>query len=147
MTAELKFADTNVLIYLFDGDSPNKQAQPRELLSKEVENIVLSTQVLGELYVTVTRKLADPLVPDVARKAVDDLCAFQIRPLHAELVRAAASRSESSKLSYRDALIVETAIDAGAAVLLTEDLQHGQAFDGLRVVNPFREETRCNSPE
>ena len=142
MSAELKFVDTNVLVYLFDGDSPDKQTRARELLDMEVENIVLSTQVLGEFYVTVTRKLANPVGPDTACKAVDDLCAFQVRPLHMELVQAAASRSGVSKLSYWDALIVETAIDAGAAVLLTEDLQHGQVFDGLRVVNPFREETR-----
>ena len=119
MSAELKFVDTNILVYLFDDDSPDKQARARELLDMEVENIVLSTQVLGEFYVTVTRKLANPLGPDTARKAVDDLCAFRVRPLQAELVRTAASRSGASKLSYWDALIVETAIDAGAAVLLT----------------------------
>ena len=141
-SAEPKFVDTNVLVYLFDGDSPDKQARARELLGKEVENIVLSTQVLGEFYVTVTRKLSNPLGADMTRKAVDVLCAFQVRPLHAALVRTAASRCGESKLSYRDALIVETVIDAGAAVLLTEDLQHGQAFNGLRVVNPFREERR-----
>ena len=121
---------------------PNKQARARELLGKEVENIVLSTQVLGEFYVTVTRKLSNPLGADMTRKAVDVLCAFQVRPLHAALVRTAASRCGGSKLSYWDALIVETVIDAVAAVLLTEDLQHGQAFNGLRVVNPFREERR-----
>ena len=119
MSAELKFVDTNVLVYLFDGDSPDEQARARELLGMEVENIVLSTQVLGEFYVTVTRKLANPIGLDAARKAVDDLCAFPVRPLQAELVRTAVSRSGASKLSYWDALIVETAIDAGAAVLLT----------------------------
>ena len=100
MSAELKFVDTNVLVYLFDGDSPGKQAQARELLGEEAENIVLSTQVLGEFYVTVTRKLANPLGADMARKAVGDLCAFQVRSLQTELVRAAVSRSGESKLSY-----------------------------------------------
>ena len=138
MTAEPKFVDTNVLVYLFDSDSPHKQALARRLLDAEADNVVLSTQVLGEFYVTVTRKLANPLVPALARQAVDELCAFQVQPLHAELVRAAAGRSGSSKLSYWDALIVETAINAGATVLLTEDLQHGQVFDHPRIVNPFR---------
>ena len=76
----------------------------------------------------------------ILRKHLDHLCAFRVRPLHAALVRAAASRSASSKLSYWNALIVETALDAGAGVLLTEDLQHGQTFDRLRITNPFREE-------
>ena len=74
----------------------------------------------------------------ILRKHLDHLCAFRVRPLHAALVRAAASRSASSKLSYWNALIVETAL--GAGVLLTEDLQHGQTFDWLRITNPFREE-------
>ena len=51
----------------------------------------------------------------------------------------AARGSMSSRLSYWDALIVESALQAGAVMLLTEDLQHGQTFAGLRVVNPFRE--------
>lgn len=61
MSAEPKFVDTNVLVYLFDNDSREKQSQARQLLKKEADNIVLSTQVLGEFYVTVTRKLAAPL--------------------------------------------------------------------------------------
>ena len=98
--------------------------------------------MLSEFYVTVTRKLAKPLEPRLARDAVDDLCALRIRPLRAELVQAAVRRSEASQLSYWDALIVETAIDAGAAILLTEDLQHEQVFDGLRVVDPFQVQER-----
>lgn len=42
-------------------------------------------------------------------------------------------------MSYWDALIIESALDARAAVLLTEDLQHGQEFGPLRVTNPFLE--------
>ena len=42
-----------------------------------------------------------------------------------------------SRLSYWDSLIVETARNAGAHVLFTEDLQHGQEIGGLRIANPF----------
>lgn len=140
MSAEPQFVDTNVLVYLFDNDAPKKQARARQLLKDEADNIILSTQVLGEFYVTVTRKLAKPLEPAVARNAVDDLCALRVRPLRAELVQAAVRRSDASQLSYWDALIVETAVDAGATVLMTEDLQHGQAFNELRVIDPFRDQ-------
>lgn len=140
MTAELKFVDTNVLVYLFDSDSPQKQLLAKDLLEAEADNVVLSTQILGEFYVTVTRKLAKPLAPAVARQAVDGLCALRVEPLRTELVRAAVGRSESSRLSYWDALIVETAVAAGAGILYTEDLQHGQLFSHLRIVNPFRGE-------
>ena len=138
MTVEPWFVDTNVLVYAFDADSPGKQAQARRLLDEHAHRIILSTQVLGEFYVTVTRKLGKRLPAERAIEALDDLCAFPVRSLHAELVRSAVDRSESSHLSYWDALIVESALDAGAAVLLTEDLRHGQTFARLRVVNPFR---------
>ncbi len=140
MTAEPWFVDTNVFVYLFDADSPDKQVRARQLLADHRENIVLSPQVLGEFYVTVTRKLGKPLAADRALEALDDLCAFPIRPLRAELVRSAVRRSVASRLSYWDALIIESALDAGATVLLTEDLQHGQAFAHLRVVNPFADD-------
>ena len=138
MSAKPKFVDTNVLIYLFDADAPAKQTRARELLREEKERLVVSVQVLGEFYVTVTRKLAEPLTPEAAAQAVDELCRFQVRTIHPGLVRAAVRRSQFSPTSYWDALIVETALDAGADVLFTEDLQDGQDIDGLRIANPFR---------
>ena len=98
---------------------------------------MLSPQVLGEFYVTVTRKLARPLSTDQALEAIRLLSAFRVRDIHVGLVRAAVHRSVTSQLSYWDSLIVETAIEAGATNLLTEDLQHGQDIDGLLVVNPY----------
>ena len=139
MSVEPKFVDTNVLVYLFDADAAEKQTRARELLRSERHRLVLSVQVLGEFYVTVTRKLAVPLPADAAADAVDSLCALQVQALHPEHARSAVWRSRSSRLSYWDALIVETALGAGADVLYTEDLQHGQAIDGLRIVNPFRD--------
>ena len=139
MTVESRFVDTNVLVYLFDADAPDKQARARELLREEADRVVVSVQVLGEFYVTVTRKLATPLPPDTAARAVDAICRFRVEAIHPELVRSAVYRSRSSRLSYWDSLIVETALNAGAKVLFTEDLQDGQEIDGLRVVNPFRD--------
>lgn len=135
MSAELRFIDTNVLVYLFDNDAPAKQAVARELLG--AGRFVLSTQVLSEFYVTVTRKLARPLDTARASRAVMDFCAMPIRDVTAKLVQAAIRRGTLTQLSYWDALIVETALEAGATTLLTEDLQHGQIIDTLRVHNPF----------
>lgn len=137
MSAELRFVDTNVLVYLFDADDPRKQAIARAILA--AGNVVLSAQVLSEFYVTVTRKLGRPLEPGAAARAVADLCALPVRDVTATVVLAAVRRSQESQLSLWDALIVESALDAGGAVLLTEDLQDGQNFGELRVRNPFRE--------
>ena len=139
MSVEPRFVDTNVLVYLFDSDAPEKQARARDLVREERDRFVVSVQVLGEFYVTVvTRKLAAPLSVEAAARAVDALCELQVRALHPGLVRSAVRRSQSSRLSYRDALIVETALNAGADVLFTEDLQDGQAIGSLRIINPFR---------
>ncbi len=135
MSAELRFIDTNVLVYLFDTDAPAKQAVARELLA--AGRFVPSTQVLSEFYVTVTSKLARPLDAARASRAVGDFCAMPIRDVTARLVEAAIRRRTSTRLSCWDALIVETALEAGATSLLTEDLQHGQIIGTLRVHNPF----------
>jgi predicted nucleic acid-binding protein len=135
MSAELRFVDTNVLVYLFDADAPAKQAIARELL--RAGRLVLSSQVLSEFYVTVTRKLARPLDSARASRAVSDLRALPVRDVTANLVQAAIRRCTAAQLSYWDALIVESAIEAGATTLLTEDLQHGQVIGALRVHNPF----------
>ena len=137
MSVEPRFLDTNVLVYLFDSDAPEKQTRAREILREERDRLVVSVQVLGEFYVTVTRKLAVPLTVEAAARAVDALCELQVQALHPDLARSAVRRSRSSRLSYWDALIVETALDAGARVLFTEDLQDGQVIDSLRIVNPF----------
>ena len=107
---------------LFDSDAPEKQARAREIPREEHDRLVVSVQVLGEFYVTVTRKLAIPLTVQAAARAVDELCELQVQVLHPNLARSAVRRSRSSRLSYWDALIVETALDAGVRVLFTEDL-------------------------
>ena len=137
MSVERVFVDTNVLIYLFDDDSPGKKARAQALLDEEKDRIVLSTQALGEFYVNVTRKLEEPLSPDAAAQAVEDFSRLEVQSITPELVLAAVRRSRSSLLSYWDSLIVETARSAGAAILYTEDLQHGQEIAGLRIVSPF----------
>ena len=138
MSVDRCFIDTNVLVYLFDADSPGKQARSRELLEEVADSAVLSTQVLAEFYVAVTRKLGKPLSASEARGAVESLCELEVRPVHMNLVKSAIRRSQDSQLSFWDALIVETAMEADVSALLTEDMQHGQQFDRFRVVNPFR---------
>ncbi|MFP4573630.1 MAG: PIN domain-containing protein, partial [Desulfobacterales bacterium] len=74
------FFDTNVLVYLFDEDYPEKKAQAQALLEKETENgrILVSTQVLQEFYVTVTRKLELPLSPEKAEEVVSQFMVFPL---------------------------------------------------------------------
>ena len=133
------FFDTNVLLYLFDNGEPDKKAAAQELIEKEVEadRASLSTQVLQEFYVNVTRKLAFPLSPEEAGARVRDLSRLPLVQVDVPLILAAIARSQPMSFSLWDALIVEAALRAGADRLLTEDLQHGQVIEGMRVENPF----------
>jgi predicted nucleic acid-binding protein len=136
MSAEVWFLDTNVLVYLFDADEPQKQARARDLLRQDAE-IRLSTQVLQEFYVAATRKLARPLEPAQARRVVDDLGVFPVARISHHLVLSAIDRSMASQVSFWDGLIIETALAEGTRRLVSEDLQDGWEIEGMRVWNPF----------
>lgn len=133
------FFDTNVLIYLFDNNEPEKKARAREVFEREARagRAVLSTQVLQEFYVNVTRKLTPPLSSEVAEERVRDFSRLSLVRIEAGMILSAIVRSREYMLSFWDALIVESALRGGADRLLTEDLQHGQVIEGLRIENPF----------
>ena len=133
------FFDTNVLVYLFDADSADKRKKARVLFQEHAEagDILLSTQVLQEFYVAVTRKLARPLDAAVAATAVSSLAELPLVQIDTSLILSAIHRSRSHQLSFWDALVVQAAIEGHASTLYSEDMQHGQMFDTLRVVNPF----------
>jgi predicted nucleic acid-binding protein len=132
------FVDTNVVVYAFDEDEPAKQERAREVLSGADQLLVLSTQVLAEFYVTVTRKLARPLDASTARQAVEQLSELPVVPTDADLVLAAIDVSDRHQLSFWDGLIVQAASSAGCDTILTEDLSHGSVIAGVSVDNPFR---------
>lgn len=133
------FFDTNVLVYLFDGDAPEKRKRSRRLFEEHADagNIILSTQVLQEFYVTVTRKLARPMDTGAALEAVSSFAELPIVQVDIKLVLAAIHRSRESKFSFWNGLIIQAAIEGHATTLYSEDLQHGQLIEELRVTNPF----------
>ncbi len=135
-----RFFDTNVLVYLFDADAARKQARARELLKQTVEEglALLSTQVLQEFFVAVTRKLSAPLPPEQAERAARDLASLPIVQVDTEMILRAIATMRRYRLSFWDSLIVEAAMHGGAAVLYSEDFRHGQVIEGMTIENPFR---------
>lgn len=130
--------DTNVWVYAVDEADPRKQARAREALSAAAaDGIVVSPQVMGEFFVTVTRKLATPLPPEVAADYVRDMTRQSVVPLDGRLVEAAIVGSAAWHVPYWDALLVVAARTAGADRLISEDLPDGRVMDGVVIVNPF----------
>ncbi len=133
--SDLVFVDTNVFAYALDGSDIAKQARAREVIHERRRSIVVSTQVLIELYAVCTRKLG--MTRTHARAAVEPLGGFPVIDSDRALVLQAMALAEQAQLSIFDAAIACAAQRAGCRTLLTEDLNAGQAFDGLVVENPF----------
>lgn len=133
------FFDTNILVYLYDADAADKKDRARDLFETEATagRIVLSTQVLQEFYVVVTRKLEKPLDPGAAEDVVRNLSILPIVHIDTDRIILAITRSRQQQISFWDALIIEAALTGGASRLFSEDLQHGQVIDGLQIENPF----------
>lgn len=135
----LVFVDTNVLVYRHDTTEPSKQSRADAWINLVVRNRAgrLSFQVLQELYAVLTRR-AIPTVPaSTAQSIVRELTAWRPIPIDLAVLERAWSLQERYGASWWDALIVAAAQAGECKVLLTEDLQHGQVFGTVRVINPF----------
>jgi predicted nucleic acid-binding protein len=134
------FVDTNILVYaMAAGDqvrSPVAQRLIEHLMSMNAFRT--STQILQELFVTLTRKGPRPLGAAAALRYLDQLAAHPVVTPDYALIRQAAELSDSARLSFWDALVVVSAARARAVKLYTEDLQHGRPILGVEIVNPFR---------
>lgn len=133
------FLDTNIPVYAFDSDEPEKQVKAAEILREAGGSgtHVVSPQVLTEFFAVTTRKLARPLTEATAAAAVARLAELPVVVADAATVLAAIELVREHGLSVWDAMVIQTALEGGCARLLTEDLQHGRRFGALEVVNPF----------
>ena len=132
------FLDTSVLLYSDSADAPAKQRRALELLAEQrlARTGVVSLQVLQEYFAAATRKLG--VDAGLARRKVELFANYHLVVLDVEDVLAAIDLHRLHQLSFWDALVVRAAKEGGCSVLYSEDLQHGRAIDGVRIVNPFR---------
>jgi predicted nucleic acid-binding protein len=132
------FVDTNVLVYAHDVDAGPKHPIAKKIVFSLLQQRsgVLSVQVLQEFYVNVTRKIATPLSKIEARTIVEDLALLCITTSPAD-VRQAFLIEDAARIGFWDALIVATAVKAGASRILSEDLNPGQTIAGILIENPF----------
>jgi len=131
------FIDTNILVYSLDNHDPEKMKKTRSILSMIIEKQsgVLSTQVMQEFYVIATKKLnGDPII---IKGLMNHLSKFEIVTITPELIFAAIDFSILNRISFWDALIIAAAASANCKEIWTEDLNHGQVIQGVRINNPF----------
>lgn len=137
--ADRFFVDTNILVYAHDGGAGARHGMARELVERlwEERSGVLSTQVLQEFCVNARRKARHPMPAPEVRQAVEDYLCWTIVVNDGGTVLRALDLADVHGISFWDAMIVDAASQAGAAVLYSEDLGHGRVYGGARVTNPF----------
>ena len=134
----MRFVDTNILLYSLDLEpaQPEKTAIAQEILSQT--DIALSVQVLQEFYVQATHaRRPDALPHDLAERLIQKWLRFHIQDNTVAVLQSALSLKQRFQTSYWDAAILAAAKAARCQQLLSEDLNHGQDYDGVVVVNPF----------
>ncbi len=136
MTATF-LVDTNVLIYAGSNaaDDRAKRQAARVLLSRP--GVAFSAQVLQEFYTVAVTKNRLQITPNEAIAVLQSLAAFPVFPISRELVLEAIQDSHRFRISYWDAAILTAARQMGCAAVYSEDLNAGQDYDGVTVINPF----------
>jgi len=135
------FVDTNILVYAFDRSALQKHAISAQLLKELWDNETgcISIQVLQELYVNLTRKIAQPVELQTARQIVADLGQWRVHSPEVTDLLLAIDYQKRYHLSFWDAMIVQSAARLNCKQLMSEDLNHGQVYGTVQVINPFIE--------
>ncbi len=133
--------DTNVLVYAYDRNEPEKQTKAVVILDELVKNGtgILSPQVLSEFYTVVTRKLAVPLTPREGYTSISNyIRSWNMVDLTGLVVPEAVRCVRDHRLSYWDSLIWATAKMNQIPTVLSEDFSHNLVLEGVRFTNPFK---------
>jgi len=133
------FLDTNVLLYAVDDKDSAKRDRARQWLTVCWQRRCgrLSTQVLNEFYANARKKFETAISAGDARAEVRRYQNWKPWVIDHPTVETAWAVESRYGLNYWDALIVASAQHQGCTVLLSEDLQHDQQIDSVRIVNPF----------
>ena len=133
------FVDTIILVYANDRSEKRKHQIAKNIILDGIKNecAVISAQVLSEFYVTITQKVKETVTHEVALQEIRLLRFIEITTIDFGLIIKAIDIVQKNKLSYWDSLILAAAITSGVGILYSEDLNHGQVIDGVKIVNPF----------
>lgn len=134
------FLDTNLFVYSIDQSEPEKREKVRLILKKiiDLHQPVISTQVIKEFYVVATTTLkADRLI---VKNIIHNFRNMEVVNNDLELMEQAVDISIISQLSFWDSLIIAAAEKANCEFVFSEDLNAGQSYRGVMIVDPFRKE-------
>ena len=131
------FIDTNILIYLYSEDEPEKQAIALDTITDGQVERIISTQVVGEFVNVLSRKFQ--FDPGSIKAAVDDFKGhFGIALIEIDTIEQALDIMKQYRFSFWDSMIISSAMENDCSILYSEDLQDSQIHLGqLKIINPF----------
>lgn len=138
----MRLADSNILLYAVSADPAEgeKRARAIEVLADR-GNLALSVQVLAEFYYQATRRSrANRLTHQQALSFIETLRRIPVQPVTEQVFQRATELSNRFGISYWDAAILAAAAAIGCEAVYSEDLNDQQDYEGVRVINPFREQ-------
>ena len=133
------FVDTNLLVYAYDSSAGKKWKTSLEVLSLLWihRTGVLSTQVIQELFVSLTQKVKNPILPETAKEIVSDLLHWPLVVNDGGSILRAIDLQIKYHFSFWDSLILQAAMTSKSEFLLSEDFQDGQVIESVTIINPF----------
>jgi predicted nucleic acid-binding protein len=139
MSGDNVFVDTNILVYAYDISAGIRHETAKKLLAGLWNSGlgVISTQVLQEFYVTVTRKLPKAIDSKIAKEIVTDLLEWEVVTIEGPMILDAIELSQKHSFSFWDSLIIAAAEKADCTLLLSEDLSSGTSIGKIKIKNPF----------
>ena len=130
--------DTNLLVYAEGFGDPARVGATRQLLARLSDaDLVVPLQCLGELFRVLTGK-AGRSAPQAQEVVLGWMDAYQVVETNASSWRGAMDLCVAHQLASWDALVLNVAAEAGARLLLTEDLNPGFSWRGVQVLNPLK---------
>ena len=135
----MRFVDTNILLYAISRDpaEQDKAKRANDILADR--DLALSVQVLQEFYVQATRaSRPDAIAHQQAVRLIESFRRFPVQDITSAIMMAALDVRQQFQLSYWDAAIIEASRAMGCPEILSEALNDGQDYAGVRVTNPFR---------
>ena len=129
------FVDTNILVYLYSADEPQKRTIATNVFRSYIEPVV-SIPILNELCNVMLKKLG--VSNDGVRNAVKEISeATLIAKISTSTIRKAIDMHEKFGFTFFDSFHLATATENACSVFFSEDMQHGQNIGNLKIVNPF----------
>ncbi len=130
------FLDSNILIYAFENNEPKKQNIALNIIESDLNNIILSTQVINEFINVMNKKKKIPF--NKIELMVDGLTYFQTAQISNSTIKLALQIAQKYSYSYFDSLMLSSAIENDCPIIYSEDMHNNhEILNKLKIINPF----------